>query len=642
MAVELKSSGQCATLIERLLDEQRERWRRGERVLVEALLAPHPVLADDREGLLDLIWNEVDLRALDGETPKLEEYRQRFPHLSQELSHHFEVYEAAGQATPLPGEATASGAPAPTCVTQEQGAAEPSSPWREAGYEILEKLGQGAMGVVYKARHRDLQRLVALKMVGDADRETLDRFRDEAQAVARLHHPHIVEIYEVGQVKDGQQAGRPYLALEFVAGGGLDKRLTGAPVSGPLAARFVETLAQAVQHAHQRGVIHRDLKPGNILLQDAEPEGQQDAASAPAAGAAAAGARSSASLATAVPKIADFGLAKLLGDASGRTQSGSILGTPSYMAPEQAAGQVERIGPATDVYALGAVLYELLTGRPPFRGTDVWDTLDQVRRREPVAPRELQPKVPRDLETICLKCLQKAGEKRYASAAALGDDLRRYLEGRPIAARPVGRAERLWRWCRRNPKDAGMVAAGLLAVVLGGLVYRWVEKGYDARRAQATAQAETDLKEVDIFRQRQGAAVGALPLWEKGAAAAERAKAVVKASSVAEATRARVKRICDEVKVPVDDQRLNADLDKLALASSACHAARRERYAPILRLSMRSMKVLFARTASTVMATGSRGSDSELGHQVAADRYPGGLDSLAAGCRRAPQVGGPG
>ena len=374
------------------------------------------------------------------------------------------------------------------------------------------------MGVVYKARHRDLQRLVALKMVGDADRESLDRFRDEAQAVARLQHPHIVQNLRGGPGPRWRAAGAAVLGAGVRGRGGLDKRLAGAPVAAPLAARFVQTLAEAVEHAHRHGVIHRDLKPANILLQDAEPSGQKDAAvekgdAAPSSGI----------LASAVPKIADFGLAKLLGNASGRSQSGSILGTPSYMAPEQAAGEVGRIGPATDVYALGAVLYELLTGRPPFRGTDVWDTLDQVRRREPVAPRELQPKVPRDLETICLKCLQKPAEKRYATAAALGDDLRRFLEGRPIAARPVGRAERLWRWCRRNPRDAGLIAAGVLAVVLGSVVYRWVERDHYARQMQATSEAETDLKEAEFFRQQaKGAGEGSLPLWEKALAAAER------------------------------------------------------------------------------------------------------------------------
>ena len=366
------------------------------------------------------------------------------------------------------------------------------------------------MGVVYKARHRDLQRLVALKMVGDADRETLDRFRDEAQAVARLQHPHIVQIYEVGQVQDGAQQGRPYLALEFVAGGGLDKRLTGA---GCRPAR--RAIRPDVGRGRRARPPARRHPPRLEARQHLAARRRAQRAEGRGGAAIGGGGRrrpSSGVLATAVPKIADFGLAKLLGNASGRTQSGSILGTPSYMAPEQAAGEVERIGPATDVYALGAVLYELLTGRPPFRGTDVWDTLDQVRRREPVAPRELQPKVPRDLETICLKCLQKPAEKRYATAAALGDDLRRFLEGRPIAARPVGRAERLWRWCRRNPRDAGLIAAGVLAVVLGSVVYRWVERDHYARQMQATSEAETDLKEAEFFRQQaKGAGAGAFP-----------------------------------------------------------------------------------------------------------------------------------
>ena len=256
------------------------------------------------------------------------------------------------------------------------------------GYEILGVLGRGGMGVVYKARQTQLKRVVALKMIlagAQAGTSELARFRTEAEAVARLQHPHIVQIYEIAD-----HEGRPYFSLEFVDGGTLAKQLAGAPQPPRDSARLLHTLAGAMDAAHQAGIVHRDLKPANILLAGAGP-----------------------ALGQYVPKIADFGLAKQLDTDSSQTQTGAIMGTPSYMAPEQANGQINRIGPATDVYALGAMLYELLTGRPPFRGAAMLDTLEQVRTREPVSPRELQPSTPRDLETICLKCLQKEPAKRY-------------------------------------------------------------------------------------------------------------------------------------------------------------------------------------------------------------------------------------
>jgi WD40 repeat protein/tRNA A-37 threonylcarbamoyl transferase component Bud32 len=320
-----------------------------------------------------------------------------------------------------------------------------------AGYEILEELGRGGMGVVYKARQIKLNRIVALKMIlagAHAGPQELARFRTEAEAVARLQHPHFVQIYEVGE-----QDGRPYFSLEFLDGGSLAQQIAGTPQPPRGAAELVEILARAVQEAHGRGIVHRDLTPGNVLLTS-----------------------------NGMPKITDFGLAKRLdsepGAAAlpGRTQSGAILGTPSYMAPEQAAGNIKAIGPATDVYALGAILYELLTGRPPFRGETTLDTLQQVLTTEPVPPTRLQPKVPRDLETVCLKCLQKPPRKRYASALELADDLHRFLAGRPILARPIGAWERGLKWVRRRPAAAALVAVSFLAV-LSLVVVSW---GYSA------------------------------------------------------------------------------------------------------------------------------------------------------------------
>ena len=266
------------------------------------------------------------------------------------------------------------------------------------------------MGVVYKARQTKLDRVVALKMIlsgGYAGEADLARFRTEAEAIARLQHPNIVQIYEVGE-----QNGLPFFSLEFCGGGSLEKELDGTPLPPKKAAALVETLARAMQAAHEQGVVHRDLKPANVLL-------AKDG----------------------TPKITDFGLAKKL-DEVGQTASGAVMGTPSYMAPEQASGKSQEIGARTDVYALGAILYECLTGRPPFKAATPLDTIMQVVSDEPVPPRQLQSRTPRDLETICLKCLQKEPRKRYASAKALANDLHRYQAGEPIKARPVGRVER--------------------------------------------------------------------------------------------------------------------------------------------------------------------------------------------------------
>jgi WD40 repeat protein/serine/threonine protein kinase len=327
-------------------------------------------------------------------------------------------------------------------------------PFQLTGYEILVELGRGGMGVVYKARQISLNRLVALKMmtagIWGSAQEAI-RFKMEADALAQLHHPNIVQIHEIG-AKDGQ----PFLALEFVEGGSLDRRLAGTPTDPQVAAQFMEVMARAVHFAHERKIVHRDLKPGNILLQPAQPK-ETD-------------------LRTAVPKITDFGLAKRLDQESDQTRTGAVVGTPSYMAPEQAASKLDEIGPASDVYALGAILYEMLTGRPPFHGVTPVATLQQVLTEEPVAPRRLQSGVPVDLETICLKCLAKDPARRYASAAALADDLARFQAGHPILARPTSWSEHTIKWIKRRPALAGLlgasaVAALLLVGLLVGLYY---------------------------------------------------------------------------------------------------------------------------------------------------------------------------
>jgi eukaryotic-like serine/threonine-protein kinase len=329
-----------------------------------------------------------------------------------------------------------------------------------AGYKVLKVLGQGGMGVVYKARQRGLKRIVALKMIsagghhGPAD---LARFRSEAVAVADLQHPNIVQIYEVGE-----DNGHPFFSLEYVAGGSLARKIGGTPQPPREAAQLVRALADGMEYAHQRGIIHRDLKPANVLLTESGE-----------------------------PKVSDFGLVKRLEDDAGQTQSGSILGTPSYMAPEQAEGKIKEIGPRTDIYALGGVLYELMTGRPPFRAASVLDTLQQVRTQEPIPPSQFQPKVPRDLETICLKCLQKEPAKRYATAQALGEDLRRFLFGESILARPVSRAEWLWRWCLRNPRIAALSAIVVILVVAWAATSTWLYRLALANEQTALANAKS-------------------------------------------------------------------------------------------------------------------------------------------------------
>jgi tRNA A-37 threonylcarbamoyl transferase component Bud32 len=454
--------------LDALLDQQSRSWLSGQRPAVEELLAGS-ALRTDPEAQLDLIYNEIVLREQLGEEPGAAEYLVRYPHLREALEVHFEVHRAIGAAvltdtSKLPGRATV-----PDAV------ARPALP-QPGGYEIVQLLGRGGMGVVYKARHEHLHRFVALKMFEPgrvpSEREVL-RFHSEAATVARLQHPNIVQIFEIGE-----RDGLPFLALELVEGGTLADRLQRLALAPRAAAELLETLARAVHHAHTQGIIHRDLKPANVLFTPPTVEGC-GADGQPLWG---------------TPKLTDFGLAKVLEDPDGvrdATRTGEPIGTPRYMSPEQAAGQPDRIGPATDVYGLGTLLYECLTGQVPFVSASVIETLNRIRFDEPVSPRRLQRAVPRTLATICLHCLHKEPARRYASALALAADLRRFLNGEPIMARPTPVWERTWKWCRRRPTHAALVAVGVLLVV-SGLTAIGVRNRMEAQRiAGARERVET-------------------------------------------------------------------------------------------------------------------------------------------------------
>ena len=339
------------------------------------------------------------------------------------------------------------------------------------GHEVQEVLGRGGMGVVYKARHVRLNRSVALKMLltgAHASPESRERFLREAEAVAGLRHPNIVQVHDMGD-----QDGQPYFTMEFVEGGNLAQKLAGTPQPPRQAAALLATLAEAVQAAHQSGIVHRDLKPSNVLL-----------------------------TADGTPKISDFGLARRMEGEAGLTWTGTAVGTPSYMAPEQAEAKPLTWGPAVDIYALGAILYELLTGRPPFRAETAAETLRQVISQEPVPPSRLNAKVPRDLETICLKCLEKDPQRRYASAAALAEDLHRFQRNEPIVARPAGPLERVLRWTRRNPTGAALVATALALIGLASGGGVWFVQQRAERRAELRREVGTAVAQAGSFRKQ--------------------------------------------------------------------------------------------------------------------------------------------
>jgi aminoglycoside phosphotransferase (APT) family kinase protein len=439
--------------IELACDQFEALWRSGVSPRIEDHV-PALIAGEGRSRLLaELIAVEVGYRRLRGEEPSTAEYAARFPGETASV-------ESAFRRGPCRSAVGVPGRAAWPVASREEHV--PKIP----GYTALEEVGRGGMGVVFKATAERLNRFVALKMIlaGDlASPEASARFLKEAEAVARLQHPQVVQIFGIGDY-----SGRPYLEMEYIEGGSLANRLDGAPWRPHEAARLVESLAMAVQHAHEREIVHRDLKPANILL-----------------------------TAEGLPKVTDFGLAKTLGTDLGLTRTDSIIGSPSYMAPEQACGMVGSVGPATDVYSLGAILYELLTGRPPFRAATVLETLEQVRSAAPPSPVRLQPGLPIDLDTIVMRCLEKDPARRYPSAAVMAADLRRFCAGEPIWARPVGALGRGLKWARRRPLTAGLTVFSVASTVLLMIVLAksFVAVSQQQRETVAALNRERYLKE---------------------------------------------------------------------------------------------------------------------------------------------------
>ena len=425
--------------LDRVCDQFEAEWRAGGRPRIEDRLVG--VAGPERTPLVcELLVIELHWRRKAGERPDPAEYLGRLLEDAEAVHATFGRTETLGVvAGPPPGPPPMrKGLVDPASCRAELSAGDPLAPdvrTRYFGdYELIRELGRGGMGVVYEARQISLNRPVALKRIRAAalaSDDELRRFRNEAEAVAQLDHPNIVPIFEVGRYEDQQ-----YFSMKLVAGGGLDQRLQEYVAEPRRAARLVAVTAAAIHHAHQRGILHRDLKPANIVV---DADGQ--------------------------PHVTDFGLSKRVEGDSELTQSGAILGTPAYMAPEQASGRRSSVTTATDIYGLGAVLYALLTGRGPFGGTTVLETLDRVRERAPEPPHLLNPRVPRDLEVICLKCLSKVPARRYTTADDLAADLDRFLAGEPIRARPTPFWERAAKWARRHPTAATLVALAAASLV---------------------------------------------------------------------------------------------------------------------------------------------------------------------------------
>lgn len=484
-------------MLQELRVDQQQRWLAGDRVTVDTYLREHPELQRNPDLLSELILSEMVLREARGEKALLDDYLRTYPQCANRLLQRFRselatMLPSADLTTVDPSATAASG----DVTTIDRSAAAPSSPVLDTialdeagqllaqemafqqgvpqipGYKIVSELGRGGMGIVYRAKQLSANRDVALKVVRNdvldtlplsTRQTTLDRFRHEAHAAAQLEHENLVPVYDVGD-----SGSLRYYAMRFIEGTSLYDMIRHQALSNKDAARYIEPVARGLHYAHQQGVLHRDLKPHNIII-----EAKSDQ-----------------------PRLTDFGLAKFIEARNELTHAGEVMGTPSYMSPEQARDS-GRVTAQSDVYSLGAALYHILTSRPPFQAANVAETIRQVFDEEPVPPRRLNPAIDRDLETICLKCLQKEPARRYESALALADDIKRYLNNEPILARPAGYAERTWRWCRRNPRLAAAIgtAISLALITVTSIVVSNIR--ISAALAQADHNLQNALKVVD-------------------------------------------------------------------------------------------------------------------------------------------------
>lgn len=455
-----------------VLIDQRERWRNGDKPSVETYLRKIPELGSDRNDLLDFIYQEVLLREESGDAPSVDEYIRRFPDLNQDLRQQFEVHAA------LPAEG-----PLPAAAKEEEALP------RIDGFVISEPIGRGSFGAVYRAWERSLNRTVALKVpheLSEPGKLERERFLAEAHSAARLTHPNIVQIHAVGSA-----SGRSYFCLEYVEGGTLADFLNRRPQPFRESAELMATLAEAVHYAHLCQVVHCDLKPGNVLLQHRSEEMRRRNTSTEATTAS-----TSTGLADYQPKIADFGLARRL-DAEAGIEMDHLSGTLPYMAPEQLSRNSGKIGPATDIYGLGAILYEMLTGRPPFVGDSQLQVYLQARDESPTSVKAIRPDVPPDLQAICEKCLARKPEDRYPSALALSEDLKRFVDGREVSVRPLPFWERANRWRRRNPLSASLIGLLIVGSILSFAVV--TSKMLQAQQAERSERQRADELDAALY-----------------------------------------------------------------------------------------------------------------------------------------------
>lgn len=444
--------------VDSLCEQFEDALQRGERPSIQETLSECP--SSHRSLLFKyLLELEADYQQQQGIVPNAAVYLREFPHYDTIIHSVFKDYAALDETT---AERFSPTRHIPPYVGRQIG-----------DYEILEEIGRGGMGIVWKAKQKSLSRVVAVKIVISSDfasEESRVRFLAEANIAGTLDHPGIIPVYEAAE-EDGQL----YYSMAYLEGGNLSEYIRESELAPNAAATLTREIALAVAYAHSSGVIHRDLKPANILL-----DGKGN------------------------PKVADFGLSRRINDTSELTATGQILGTPAYMPPEQAAGKQSEISVRSDVYSLGAILYCLLCGRPPFENSGTFDTLHRVIHEEPLPPSRISPGVPRDLETICVKCLQKSPEQRYASASALAEDLDRFLHGRPVAARPLGRVAKLTRWCRQNPVPASLLATVILVLITATSVTSYFYL-LSTRRLKLLAEANT-AAELAVVQHRQSAA----------------------------------------------------------------------------------------------------------------------------------------